>query len=145
MTEGPSDAGAERQPTDHELISLAQSLPLHNPQQAAACEELIARHEPIIRSCVRRYRDGREPAEDLMHVGYVALLQAILNFDPRLGKSLAAYAQPRVCGEIRQYSREAFQPSRRDAPLPGQVGDSLGDLRGMADQALQQAMNMQSV
>jgi hypothetical protein len=58
MAGRPSDAGAEQQPSDRELVVLAQSLPLHNPQRAAACEELIARHESIIRSCAHRYRDS---------------------------------------------------------------------------------------
>jgi RNA polymerase sigma factor (sigma-70 family) len=127
MAAGRSDAGAGRQPTDHELVSLAQSLPPHNPRQAAACEELMARHESIIRSCVQRYRGSPEPADDLMQVGYVALLRAILNFDPRLGESLAVYAQPCISGEIKRYSR-----------------DSPGDFPGFEDQAVQQTTAMQS-
>jgi RNA polymerase sigma-B factor len=103
---GPAEAGAGQQPSDRELVALAQSLPLHNPQRAAACEELIVRHESIIRACVHRYRDSPEPADDLMQVGYLAMLKAIVNFDPRLGESLAAYAQPCVSGEIKRHFRD---------------------------------------
>jgi RNA polymerase sigma-B factor len=38
-----------------------------------------------------------------MQVGYLALLKAILNFDPRLGASLAANARPCVSGEIKRH------------------------------------------
>ena len=41
-----------------------------------------------------------------MQVGYVGLLKAINNFDPRLGASLAGYAQPCVSGEIKRHFRD---------------------------------------
>ena len=41
-----------------------------------------------------------------MQVGYVGLLKAINNFDPALGGSLAAYAQPCVTGEIKRHFRD---------------------------------------
>jgi hypothetical protein len=59
-------AGAGRQPADHELVALVQSLPLHDPRRPAAGEELIVRHESIARSCVHRYRDSPEAADNLM-------------------------------------------------------------------------------
>jgi len=98
--------GHDDQVCDHDLVALVQALPVHDPRRAAACEELIARHESIIRSCVHRYRDSPEPADDLMQVGYLGLLKAILNFDPAVGDSLAAYAQPCVSGEIKRHFRD---------------------------------------
>jgi RNA polymerase sigma-B factor len=59
-----------------------------------------------VRSCVNRYRRSPEPTEDLMQVGYVGLLKAINNFDPAMGPSLAAYAQPCISGEIKRYFRD---------------------------------------
>src|ERR1019366_2168191 len=53
-----------------------------------------------------RYRRSPEPAEDLMQVGYVGLLKAINNFDPAVGGSLAAYAQPCISGEIKRHFRD---------------------------------------
>jgi RNA polymerase sigma-B factor len=41
-----------------------------------------------------------------MQVGYVGLLKAINNFDPALGESLAAYAQPCVTGELKRHFRD---------------------------------------
>jgi RNA polymerase sigma-B factor len=91
---------------DRELLRIVRSQPLGSGQRAAACELLVARHRNLVRSCVQRYKRSPEPAEDLMQVGYVGLLKAINNFDPDLGGSLAAYAQPCVSGEIKRHFRD---------------------------------------
>jgi RNA polymerase sigma-B factor len=67
---------------------------------------LIARYGPVVRSCVSRYSNSPEPTEDLMQVGYVGLMKAINNFDPAVGGSLRAYAQPCVSGEIKRHFRD---------------------------------------
>jgi RNA polymerase sigma-B factor len=41
-----------------------------------------------------------------MQVGYVGLMKAINNFDPEVGDSLAAFAQPCVSGEIKRHFRD---------------------------------------
>jgi RNA polymerase sigma-B factor len=41
-----------------------------------------------------------------MQVGYVGLLKAINNFNPDIGGSLSAYAQPCVSGEIKRHFRD---------------------------------------
>ena len=91
---------------DRELLRIVRSQPLDSPRRAAACELLVARHRNLVRSCVQRYKRSPEPIEDLMQVGYVGLLKAINNFDPELGGSLAAYAQPCISGEIKRHFRD---------------------------------------
>jgi RNA polymerase sigma-B factor len=91
---------------DRELIEIVHTLPASDPRRQAACQELVARYASIVRSCVNRYRDSPEPVEDLMQVGYLGLLKAIMNFDPAVGESLAAYAQPCVSGEIKRHFRD---------------------------------------
>ena len=91
---------------DSELLRIIQSLPLDSSRRAAACELLVSRHRNLVRSCVQRYRRSPEPVEDLMQVGYVGLLKAINNFDPAVGGSLAAYAQPCISGEIKRHFRD---------------------------------------
>ena len=66
----------------------------------------MQRYQSLVRSCVQRYRDSPEQVEDLMQVGYVGLLKAINNFDPEVGSSLAAYAQPCISGEIKRHFRD---------------------------------------
>jgi RNA polymerase sigma-B factor len=91
---------------DSELLRIIQSLPLDSSQRATACELLVSRHRNLVRSCVQRYKRSPEPVEDLMQVGYVGLLKAINNFDPAVGGSLAAYAQPCISGEIKRHFRD---------------------------------------
>ena len=91
---------------DTELLRIVRSQPPGSRRRAGACELLVTRHRNLVRSCVARYKRSPEPAEDLMQVGYVGLLKAISNFDPELGGSLAAYAQPCISGEIKRHFRD---------------------------------------
>jgi RNA polymerase sigma-B factor len=91
---------------DRELLRIVQSQPLASPRRGAACELLVSRHRHLVRSCVQRYKRSPERAEDLREVGYVGLLKAINNFDPDVGGSLAAYAQPCISGEIKRHFRD---------------------------------------
>ena len=91
---------------DHELVALVQSGPAGTAEHDDACTALVARYQGMVRSCAQRYKDSPEPQEELMQVGYVGLLKAINNFDPGIGDSLAAYAQPCISGEIKRHFRD---------------------------------------
>jgi RNA polymerase sigma-B factor len=91
---------------DGELLTMIHSLPRRNRARELACEVLVTRYQPLVRSCALRYRGSVEPQEELMQVGYVGLLKAINNFDPAVGTSLASYAQPCVSGEIKRHFRD---------------------------------------
>src|ERR1700722_1597921 len=91
---------------DRALLGIAGSLPPGSERRAAACGLLVLRYRWLVRSCVRPYLHGPEPAEDLMQVGYVGLLKAIGNFDPAICGSLAAYARPCISGEIKRHFRD---------------------------------------
>jgi RNA polymerase sigma-B factor len=91
---------------DLDLLRIMRSLPQESDRRAAACDILVGRYKKLVRSCVRRYMDSPEPTEDLMQVGYVGLLKAINNFDPVVGSSLTAYAQPCISGEIKRHFRD---------------------------------------
>jgi RNA polymerase sigma-B factor len=92
--------------SDQVLVRLVQSLPRGTDEHNAACETLVARYQSLVRSCAQRYWQSPESQEELMQVGYVGLLKAINNFDPAVGSSLAAYAQPCVSGEIKRHFRD---------------------------------------
>jgi RNA polymerase sigma-B factor len=91
---------------DSELLSRVRTLPRDSELRAAACEVLVDRYGKLVRSCVRQYSGSPEPTEDLMQVGYIGLLKAINNYDPEVGTSLPAYAQPCVSGEIKRHFRD---------------------------------------
>ncbi len=104
--QGPAEPVSLRDQSDHDLLRTVQSKPHGDPGREAASEELVRRYQALVRSCVQRYRDSPEPAEELMQVGYVGLLKAINNFDPDIGESLAAYATPCITGEIKRHFRD---------------------------------------
>jgi RNA polymerase sigma-B factor len=91
---------------DADLLELIQTLPRQNPTRESACEVLVTRYRPLVRSCVRRFQNSPEPYEDLLQVGYVGLIKAINNYDPAAGTGLAGYALPCVSGEIKRYFRD---------------------------------------
>ena len=95
-----------RELSDNALLAKIRALPKDNELRALACEILVDRYQKLVRSCVRQYRGSPEPTEDLMQVGYVGLLKAINNYDPEVGDSLSAYAQPCVSGEIKRHFRD---------------------------------------
>jgi RNA polymerase sigma-B factor len=92
--------------TDQILVQLVQSLPRGSEEHNMASETLVVRYQSLVRSCAQRYWQSPESQEELMQVGYVGLLKAINNFDPEVGTSLVAYAQPCVSGEIKRHFRD---------------------------------------
>src|SRR5258708_38051053 len=128
----PSDATSPVEPVpawelaqrdDAELLSLVHSLPRENPTRETACEVLVNRYRPLVRSCVRRFQNSPEPYEDLLQVGYVGLIKAINNYDPAAGTGLAGHALPCVSGEIKRYFRDKrwqvhVKPSLQELRLP---------------------------
>ncbi len=106
VTDVPAGADDLEALDDAALLTMIQSLPRGDSRREAAGEVLVSRYQPLVRSCVLRYKNSTEPQEELMQVGYVGLLKAINNFDPRLGASLAGYAQPCVSGEIKRHFRD---------------------------------------
>ena len=92
--------------SDNELLGKIRALPRDSELRAAACEIIVDRYQKLVRSCVRQYRGSPEPTEDLMQVGYVGLLKAINNYNPEVGDSLSAYAQPCISGEIKRHFRD---------------------------------------
>ncbi|MGH3158385.1 MAG: SigB/SigF/SigG family RNA polymerase sigma factor [Streptosporangiaceae bacterium] len=91
---------------DLELLTAMQAMPRQSDQREQACDIIVSRYAKLVRSCVRRYMDSPEPVEDLMQVGYLGLIKAINNFNPMVGTSLSAYAQPCITGEIKRHFRD---------------------------------------
>ena len=130
---------------DGELLRIVRRLPRTSDRRAAACELLVSRHRNLVWSCVRRYQHSPEQVEDLMQVGYVGLLKAINNFDPAVGRSLAAYAQPCITGEIKRHFRSRRWHAHVERPVQelvleireasGQLAQRLGHVPTEADLA----------
>jgi RNA polymerase sigma-B factor len=106
----PSLERARRRRTDERLAMRMRE------GNARARDELITRYLPLARSLALRYRRHSEPADDLVQVASVALVNAIDRWDPRLGLALSSYAAPTIVGELAHYFRDrtwGIRPSRR--------------------------------
>jgi RNA polymerase sigma-B factor len=113
----PSPRPADEAVTDAELVSLVHSLPAGSTPRERALETLMGRYRPMVRACVRRYQTPPELTDELMQAGYLGLMKAISNFDPDVGASLPAYAQPCISGEIKRYFRDQRAPVRIQRPV----------------------------
>ncbi len=102
----PGSRAELKELSDNALLAKVRALPRDSELRAVACEILVDRYQKLVSSCVRQYRGSPEPTEDLMQVGYVGLLKAINNYNPEVGDSLSAYAQPCVSGEIKRHFRD---------------------------------------
>ena len=102
----PGSRAELKELSDNALLAKVGGLPRDSELRAVACEILVDRYQKLVRSCVRQYRGSPEPTEDLMQVGYVGLLKAINNYNPEVGDSLSAYAQPCISGEIKRHFRD---------------------------------------
>ena len=72
----------------------------------AAMDELAMRNMALVRSVASRFRErGAEP-DDLMQIGSVGLIKAVMRFDPAFGTAFSTYAVPMIAGEIRRFLRD---------------------------------------
>ncbi len=99
----PGQRAAE---VDRPLYEAWRSAPPGSAARERACEALVRRYEFLVRLCAQQYRTSPVAQEELMQVGYVGLLKAINRFDPAVGVSLGAYAEPCIAGEIKRYFRD---------------------------------------
>lgn len=74
-----------------------------------ALHELISRHEPLVRSIANRYRNTAVGRDDLIHEGFLGLLDAAARFDPERGTRFATYAR----WWVRHYVQRYLQLNRR--------------------------------
>lgn len=69
-------------------------------------DQIIERHEGLIRSLARKFVRPGVPLEDLVQCGWVAVVNAFDRFDPSHGTKFSTYAVHCVVGEIRRYFRD---------------------------------------
>lgn len=67
---------------------------------------LITAHLPLAEHIARRFRERGQPAEDVVQVANLGLINAVDRFDPYRGANFLAFAVPTITGEILRYLRD---------------------------------------
>jgi RNA polymerase sigma-B factor len=88
---------------------------------ARAREAIIVGFLPYARELAGRYMGRGEPVEDLYQAASVGLIKAVDRYEPERG-TFAAYAKPKILGEIRRHFRDATWPMH----VPRSVQDRAG-------------------
>lgn len=90
------------------MLSHEQTLSLIKQAQDGsdeAKETLILENLPLIKSIVKRFK-GRLEYDDLMQLGSMGFVKAILNFKEDFGVRFSTYAVPLISGEIKRFLRD---------------------------------------
>jgi RNA polymerase sigma-B factor len=67
---------------------------------------LVEAYSNLVYFLARKFANRGEPLEDVVQVGFMALLMAIDRFDPERGLEFTTFATPTIVGEIRRYFRD---------------------------------------
>ena len=110
-----------------ELASLERGTPRHSEVRA----ELVEIHMPLVRYLARRFTGRGEPADDLLQIGTIGLLQAIDRFEVERGLEFSTFATPNIVGEIKRHFRDRgwmVRVPRRLQELQSELATAINDL-----------------
>jgi RNA polymerase sigma-B factor len=111
-------------------------------------DELVALHLPLVEHLARRFRNRGEPYDDLLQVGTIGLIKAVMRFDTDRGVEFSTYATPTVIGEIKRHFRDkgwAVRVPRRLQDLRIQLTAATAELsqaQGRAPTVAELAINL---
>ena len=83
-----------------ELIKKAQAGDMQ------ARERLVASNIALVKSLVRRYINRGVEYDDLLQIGSLGLVKAVLGFKAEYGSRFSTYAVPLILGELKRYMRD---------------------------------------
>lgn len=90
-------------------------------QEPRAREELVRRYMGLARSIGLRFRNPREPLEDVLQVAYVGLVKAINRYEVERHVPFEAFASPTIRGELLRHVRDDSMPIRIPRSLQAQA------------------------
>ena len=109
--------------TDDEAIELFREF--RATEDRSVRNRLVEHYEWIARTCAHRFRDRGEPLDDLIQVGLLGLVKAVIRFDPDNGTPFPGFAIPTVTGELRRHFRDttwAVHVPRRMKEMAAAIG-----------------------
>lgn len=115
------------------MLSVEETLSLIECAQQGdneAKEKLVTENLPLVKSIVRRFK-GRLEYDDLMQLGAMGFIKAVMGFDSSYGVRFSTYAVPMITGEIKRFLRDdgAVKVSRWAKTLSGKIAAYLDEMR----------------
>jgi RNA polymerase sporulation-specific sigma factor len=71
-----------------------------------AKETLIVRNTALVKSIVKKFLNRGVEFDDLMQIGSLGLVKAVLGYDPVYEVRFSTYAVPMIAGEIKRFLRD---------------------------------------
>ncbi len=115
----------------HQLFAELATLEREDPRWHEVRAALVELHMPLVRYLARRFNGRGEPADDLLQIGTVGLLQAIDRFEPERGLEFSTFATPNIAGEIKRHFRDRgwmVRVPRRLQELQAELSTGIGEL-----------------
>jgi RNA polymerase sporulation-specific sigma factor len=91
------------------VLSHEESLRLIKAAQQGdddAKETLIVRNTALVKSIVKKFLNRGVEFEDLMQIGSLGLVKAVLGYDSKFDVRFSTYAVPMIAGEIKRFLRD---------------------------------------
>ena len=132
MTEGtPTQRTRSDRERTHQLFAELATLEAGTPRHREVRAELVEIHMPLVRYLARRFNGRGEPADDLLQIGTIGLLQAIDRFEIERGLEFSTFATPNIAGEIKRHFRDRgwmVRVPRRLQELQSELATGINDL-----------------
>lgn len=71
-----------------------------------AAEEILLENMPLIKSVIKRYKNSNIDYDDLIQLGSLGLIKAVMNFNATYNVRFSTYAVPMIAGEIKRHIRD---------------------------------------
>lgn len=116
--------------TESLLARLAHSRSVHERRRLQ--QEAVVLNLGLADSIAARYAGRGIDWDDLVQVGRVGLLKAVIGYQTNKGAGFPAYATPTIAGEIKRYFRDygwMVRPPRRLQELHSELGSLEPDLQ----------------
>jgi RNA polymerase sporulation-specific sigma factor len=95
--------------SDNGILNHEESLKLIKAAQGGdeeAKETLIVRNTALVKSIVKKFLNRGVEFDDLMQIGCLGLVKAVLGYDPKFEVRFSTYAVPMIAGEIKRFLRD---------------------------------------
>jgi RNA polymerase sporulation-specific sigma factor len=95
--------------SENGILNHEESLKLIKAAQCGdeeAKETLIVRNTALVKSIVKKFLNRGVEFDDLMQIGSLGLVKAVLGYDPKYEVRFSTYAVPMIAGEIKRFLRD---------------------------------------